>query len=210
MKWCVWVNLVVCVLVLDVSSARARQAVPQPFSADMSATLATGGKATGKFYLSPPKVRMDLSARGMDVSFITDSKTQSSQILLHQQRMFMEVPAGENSPLIPRMPRISTSLDPSNPCSPRPEVTCKKDGTETVNGRECDKWEMTDKKSGTTTAWIDQKLHFPIKTQNTDGTMVEFSNIKEGAQDASLFQVPAGYQKLDIGALGGHSPQELR
>jgi hypothetical protein len=31
----------------------------------------------------------------------------------------------------------------------------------------------------------------------------EFTNIKEGAQDPALFKVPSGYQKMDLGAMGG-------
>jgi len=31
-----------------------------------------------------------------------------------------------------------------------------------------------------------------------EGMTSEYSNVKEGNQDASLFQVPAGYQKMDM------------
>ncbi len=207
MKQWIRVNLAVCVVVLAVVSAGAWQVTPQPFSSDMSITAAKGEATTGKFYFSPPKQRMDMSARGRDVIMITDGKTQTSLILMPQQHMYMEVRAGQSSPMAPRMPKIDTSFDPANPCAARPDVTCKNDGTETLNGRVCDKWEFTDKKSGTTTAWIDRRLHFPIKTVTADGSTVEFSNIKEGAPDASLFEVPAGYRKLDIPAMGGRIPQ---
>lgn len=206
MKQGVRIGFAVSVVVLTVSLARAWQ-MPQPFSADMSTTVAKGEKATGKFYFSPPKTRIDMNSRGRDVIMITDSKTQINHILMPQQHMYMEMRAGQNSPMAPRLPKVDTAIDPSNPCSARPDVTCKKVGTETVNGRVCDKWEMTEKKTGTATTWIDQKLHFPLKTVNADGATVEFSNIKEGAPDASLFLVPAGYQKLDLGALGGRIPQ---
>jgi outer membrane lipoprotein-sorting protein len=205
------VRLAVCaVIVLAVSSARAWQVTPQPFSADMTTTVAKGEQATGKFYFSPPKSRIDMSARGHDVIMISDSKSQTGLILMPQQHMYMETHAGQNSPMAPRSPKIDTNFDPSNPCAARPDVTCKKVATETVNGRSCDKWEFTDKKGATTTSWIDQKLHFPVKTVNADGSSVEFSNIKEGAPDAALFEVPAGYRKMDIPAIpsmGGRPPQ---
>ncbi len=82
-------------------------------------------------------------------------------------------------------------------CSSNPGATCKRVGSETVNGRSCDKWEMTDQSAHKTTAWVDHKLHFPIKMQEQDGTVTDFTNIKEGAQDASLFVVPPGYRKFD-------------
>lgn len=201
------VSFAVCVFVLAVSSARAWQAMPQPFSADMVTNVAKGEQATGKFYFSPPKTRMDMNARGRDVTVISDSKTQIGYILMPQQHMYMESHGSQSSPMAPRIPEVDTNFDPNNPCASRPDVTCKKSGTETVNGRVCDKWEFTNKNGATTTSWIDQKLHFPIKTRNADGASVEFSNIKEGAQTASLFEVPAGYRKLDIPAMGGRPPQ---
>lgn len=50
--------------------------------------------------------------------------------------------------------------------------------------------------------WIDQKLHFPIKTVS-QGTTLELSNVKEGPQDPSpsLFQVPSGYTKTDMSTM---------
>jgi outer membrane lipoprotein-sorting protein len=196
------------VLGLAVSVAHAWQAKPQPFSADMSVTTKAGEKMPGKFYFSPPKLRMDMSSRGHNVAIITDGKTQTSDIIMPEQHMYMEVQAGQSSPMMPSIPKVDTALDPSNPCAARTDATCKKVGTEAVNGRTCDKWEFTNKQSNAvTTTWIDQKLGFPIKTVNPDGSAMEFSNIKEGAPAASLFEVPAGYRKLDLGMLGGTRPQ---
>jgi hypothetical protein len=195
------------VMVLGISSARAWQVTPQPFSADLATTVANGEHASGKFYFSAPKSRIDMSARGREVILINDSKTQSNLVLMPQQHMYMEMRAGQSSPMAPSMPKVDTSFDPSNPCAARPDVTCKKIGPETMNGRSCDKWEFTDKSGRMTTAWVDQKLHFPIKTVNPDGAAMELSNIKEGAPEASVFEVPSGYRKLDIPAMGARMPQ---
>ena len=197
----------VVVFGLAVSVAHAWQMKPQPFSSDIAVTTKTGEKMPGKFYFSPPKLRMDMSSRGHDVAIITDGKTQTSDIIMAEQHMYMEVQAGQSNPMIPNIPKFDTSIDATNPCATRPDVTCKKLGTETVNGRTTDKWEFNDKKTNaTTTTWIDQKLVFPIKSVNSDGTSVEFSNIKEGAPAAALFEVPAGYRKLDLGGMMGGTP----
>jgi hypothetical protein len=99
------------------------------------------------------------------------------------------------------------AYDPGNPCAGLDGTTCQKVGTETVNGYPCDKWQLTGKENST--VWISQQYHFPIKSVNADGSSVEFSNIKTGPQDASLFQVPAGYQKMDMGGMmGGHMPNQ--
>jgi outer membrane lipoprotein-sorting protein len=195
------------VFFLALSSARAWQVTPQPFSADMTTNVAKGEHSTGKFYFSPPKSRIEMTVRGHEGIVISDSKTQTIYTLMPQQHMYMEAHAGQGSPMAPSLPKVDANFDPNNPCAARPDVTCKKVGTETLNGRSCDKWELTNKTGGTATTWIDQKLHFPIKTVNADGTSVEFTNIKEGTPDASVFEVPAGYRKLDIPAMGGRPPQ---
>ena len=52
---------------------------------------------------------------------------------------------------------------------------------------------------------IDPKLAFPVKWQAKNGGG-ELMNIQEGAQPASLFEVPAGFQKLDMGGITGQIP----
>ena len=194
------------VLVLAVSSAWAQ--MPQPFSADMTITPKAGEKMTGKIYFSPPKNRMDMNSKSGPVSTITDGSTKTSYTIIHNQKMYMEMHldqlASQMGPMA-RGPKAPASFDPNHPCGA--EMTCKKVGTETVNGRLCDKWVMTDKHGATTTAWIDQKLFYPIKTQTSSGETFELTNVKEGRQDDSLFQPPAGYRKMDLGSMmGGQRP----
>ena len=131
-------------------------------------------------------------------------------MIMPQQKMYMEMNANGMGRMGrgPRMPDAK-ALDPTNPCAAEPNYTCKKVGTETVNGRSCDKWEFTDKNGGgTRTVWLDQKLHFPIKMVGSQGDNFELTNVQEGTQPASLFEVPAGYTKMDMGGMmGGRPPQ---
>ena len=48
--------------------------------------------------------------------------------------------------------------------------------------------------------WVDTKLHCVVKTDGAAGS-IELRNIKEGSQPASLFEIPAGYTKFDMGAM---------
>jgi len=182
---------------------------PTPFTADMSFKAKTGDAMTGKYYVSNSKMRMDMNARGHDMSTITDPATKTSYMLIHQQKMYMEVHGGQN-PMQrgPKVPDLK-AYDPSNPCANDPDTTCKNAGSETVNGRSADKWIFTNKKNGEVmTAWVDKKLHFPIKTITSDGSEMNLTNIQEGAPPASMFEIPAGYQKMDMGAMmGGRIPQ---
>lgn len=51
------------------------------------------------------------------------------------------------------------------PTVPTGEGTVRK----TVSGRSTDKWLFKNKKNGnTTTAWLDKKIHFPIRTTTSE------------------------------------------
>jgi hypothetical protein len=184
--------------------AFAQMPSPPQFSADLSITSKRQGEQMqGKMFFDKGKVRMDMNAQGHNMSMITDSASQISYVLMHDQHMYMETKANGGPRRGPgaRMPDIKQLAE--NPCASETGVTCKKVGTETMNGRMCDKWEFTsasDPKENRT-AWIDQKTHMPIKTVSADGTVVEFTNFKEGPQDPKVFEIPSGYQKFDVGAM---------
>jgi len=190
--------------------------MPQPFSADFTTTSANGNaNMKGKFFFSPPKVRMDMTDTGQrqkapgpfggKMSMIMDGDAKIAYMLMPDAQMYMEFPTNANNPMTQRQTQWQDFK--GDPCSFDKDqgATCKKLGTETVNGRSCDKWEVTEKSGKKETLWIDQKLHFPVRV--TDGEITsDFTNIKEGAQDASLFKVPAGYRKFDAGMMGGQRP----
>ncbi len=178
---------------------------PAQFSADMSIHANRGEDMKGKFYFGGKKVRSDMTTPGGSVSNITDVDAKKMYTVMHSQKMYMEHdlsrpmgPMGRG----PRMPEVK-EYNASNPCANEEGVTCKNTGTETVNGRTCDVWEFTKNGQKDRTVWIDQKLHISVKTVHQDGTSFEFSNIKEGTHPASLFEIPSGYQKMDMGGFGG-------
>ena len=158
-----------------------------------------GHDMNGKMYFGSGHMRMDMEG-GRSV-IITDFKTQTTDILMPEQRMYMEHKAGEMAGHRPgMMPSIKPFEDPDNPCAREEGMTCKKVGVETVNGRTCDHWQITDKSGKVSNVWIDQKLHFPIKAVGEDSTW-QLSNIQEGEPSASLFQIPSGYTKMDMGSM---------
>ena len=210
MKQNFFVRLAVCILLLMAVSAAFAYQMPQPFSADMSTTSANGNlNMSGKMYISLPRMRLDMSnacrqkspgPMGCKMSMIVDGPAKTMYMLMPEQHMYMEFPTDQNSPMTQRMPKFSDMFKGSDPCSGREGATCKKVGTESISGRTCDKWEVTEKSGKTETLWMDQKLHFPIKVISGDITTL-YTNIKEGAQDASLFKIPDGYTKMDMGGM---------
>jgi hypothetical protein len=179
-----------------------------PFSADFHVTSNHGESTTGKMYFTNGHMRMDMqgTARG-DVIMITNTATQTTDMLMAQQHMYMEFKASQAMMHRPgMMPSIKPLSDPGNPCAGDAGATCKKVGVEQVNGRSCEHWQVTHKDGTLSNVWVDQSLHFPVKSVSPDSTW-ELTNIKEGEPDASLFEIPSGYRKMDIsGMMGGMQP----
>jgi len=193
------------------------QTTPQltPFSADMQFTSSRMGGSTpqtmtGKMYVGHGNMRMDLTGgpRGSAV-MITNFASKTTDTLLPEQHMYMEFKADQLMARHGMGPNISPIPDPNNPCANEQGATCKNLGVEQVNGRSCTHWQITDKNGKVGNVWIDQQLHFPIKATDADSKW-ELSNIKEGEPAASLFQVPSGYQKMDLGGMmqGARPPQQ--
>ena len=200
----------ILIVILVTATALAQMPGPPSFSSDMSVTQAGGrGNMKGKMYMSTGKMRMDMTTEGGKTSMITDQAKKVTYMLMHDQQMYMEMSAemqgmGGMGPMGrgpgPKMPEVKPAGD--NPCAGSAGTTCKKTGAEMMNGRMCDVWEFASaNKSEAGTVWVDQKTRWPIKSVKNDGTVVEFTNFKDGAQDPSLFAPPAGYQKFDMGQM---------
>jgi hypothetical protein len=179
-----------------------------PFSADFHVTSKRGENTSGKMYFTAGHMRMDMTGteRGSAI-MITNTATQTTDMLMPQQHMYMEFKADQGMARRPgMMPSIKPFSDPGNPCAGDAGATCKKVGVEEVNGRTCDHWQITHKDGSVSNVWVDQKLHFPIKSVSPDSTW-ELTNIKEGEPDASLFAIPSGYRKMDVnGMMQGMQP----
>jgi hypothetical protein len=202
-------SLVLIVATLFFASFAAAQA-PQfsPFSADMLMTTSAGPQGpremNGKIYVGSGHMRINISSQGHDTAIITDFASRTVDVLMVEPKMYMEHKAGAMSRRGFGSPTDELKpFDPENPCANQPDITCKKIGTETISGRNCQHWEITDKNGKVLNVWVDPKLHFPVKTVGNDGTIL-LSNIKEGDPAASLFQIPSDFKKMD---LNGMTPQ---
>jgi len=185
-----------------------------PFSADMQMTSTQGSQGPrevdGKIFVGEGHMRLNMSMQGHESAVITDFATKTVDILMIEPKMYMEHKAGAMSRRGMGNPAEDLKpFDPENPCANQPDITCKKIGMETVSGRNCEHWEITDKNGKVINVWVDPKLHFPVKTVGNDGTIL-LTNIKEGQQDASVFQIPADFHKMEMGPMmqpGAGPPQ---
>jgi len=186
--------------------------VPQfsPFSADIQITSTNPNapqNASGKIFVGNNHMRLNLNSGGHETAIITDFATRTVDILMIEPKMYIEHKVGAMSRLgFGGNPSEELKpFDPQNPCANQPDITCKKIGVETVNGRTCDHWEITGKDGKVSNVWVDEKLHFPIKMTSPDSTIV-MSNIKEGQPDAALFQIPSDFHKMNV---SGTIPQGM-
>lgn len=212
-RWMVRISCFIAVLVFASWAAAQTE-----FSAEMVDTSAhRADKGPTKIYFAKDKVRFD-SPEKQDPrgggSMIWDLSKSSWVVLMPQQHMYMEMPAqmAEKRGVY----HFFRTGDVENACSDWLKLpqnqggSCHKVGSETVNGRSTVKYEGTNSKGESGSVWLDPKLRFPVKWEGKDGHGGELQNIQEGSQPASLFEIPAGYQKFDMGGMMqkmGQQPQ---
>lgn len=75
-------------------------------------------------------------------------------------------------------------------------------GTETIDGRSVEKWEMTtvipNQQPIRTFQWYDPELKLSVREEFPGGHVRELDKIQIGAQPDDLFSVPAGYTRLEM------------
>lgn len=177
------------------------------FSAEIVDTTKTDTQVRAKIYMAKDKMRVEAMANGSGAgramgAVIVDMAAQTSTVLMDQQHMYMEMPSqtmGQRN-----MFNFFRTGDVENACSDWLQQaknkggTCQKVGSDTVNGRSTVKYEATNANGEAGYFWLDPKLRFPVKWQGKDSSG-ELRNIQEGAQPANLFEIPAGYTKMDMG-----------
>jgi hypothetical protein len=199
----------------------------QEFSADLVNTRpGENTEHSAKIYVGKNKIRMESGQeRENRGAFIIDGNTNSTIILVPERKMYIES-LPDQAPGAQGFKNIQAFMRPADPNNACPQweaamasmkdsenkiTSCRKLGTDVVNGRTAVKYQGTNSKGETGYVWVDPKLRFFLKWEGKDGG-AELRNIKEGSQAASLFEVPSDYTKFDMGSMmrnrrGGRKPQ---
>jgi negative regulator of sigma E activity len=143
-----------------------------------------------------------MTMEGQEQSIIINEETGKTLILMHAQKMYMELPdmTGEGTQETEKYNADSAEeLLKAN----RDMATAEDLGKETINGISCRVFKVTYKENlrGESTLWISRELKTPIKiiTSTPMGdTTLEMKNIKQGAVSESLFSTPADYEKMEL------------
>jgi hypothetical protein len=199
-----WMTRLSCFFALVLAAGWAM--AQSEFSADVIDTHKQGSPTQAKIYFAKNKIRFDAVDRDPKSggAVIMNLATQSIIIIMPQQRMYMEMPAqaGEQR----QMFTFFQTTDVENACGDWLKLennkggSCHKIGGEAVNGRNTVQYEGTNSRGETSQVWLDPKLRFPVKWQGKNGGG-ELHNIQEGPQPAGLFEVPAGFNKMDMGGM---------
>jgi hypothetical protein len=82
------------------------------------------------------------------------------------------------------------------PCPANAGTRATRGGIETLDGRKTEIWTCASRESGTVKVWYDPRLQAILRTEDEFG-YGELTNIREGRQPDSLFDLPEGYSKVD-------------
>ncbi len=158
----------------------------------------TADRKLGPVNVDTPGFRMEIREQGQHVVVLAFWDEEVSYSLMMNERMYMEVPAEETGG--------GPSEFEGKPCDGYDSA--EKMGSETVNGRATEKWRCTgelDPEPGRAgvdaTNWFDPQLGFPVREAKDDGEVFELRDITVARQDPSLFEIPPGFQKLDMDAM---------
>jgi hypothetical protein len=178
------------------------------FSAEIVDLQKTGTSSQAKIYFGKDKIRIEPVAGGPHAAgaVIMNFSTQTAAVLMAQQHMYMEMPVIAQSQRMAYASAFFRAGDVENACGDWQKMghnqgsSCHKVGNEAVNGRFTVKYESTNANGDVSHFWLDPKLRFPVKWDGKSNAG-ELRNIQEGAQPASLFEIPAGFTKMDLGGL---------
>ncbi len=163
------------------------------FSADTVMTYEGGEKITGKIYYKPDMFRMDMKSME-DMTVITRIDKKVVWNIMPSEKMYMEMPLD-----LGKKPKVEEKFEG--------EIERKEVGRETVDGHPAIKYLITYKagnRQDQVYQWFATDIDFPVKTAAVDGSWTqEFRNIRMGSQQQSLFEVPAGYQKMQMPHMPG-------
>ena len=146
--------------------------------------------------IDTPDNKNALDVCGKTIVQIFDPTRQSVWIVCPDKHSYLEQTAHMpvEWPPLPGDPRL---------CDNSKGVACTKIGTETISGRTTERWDVVVTQGGKIVRqlaiWVDPKIAIPIRQEVHPMDMaIELRNIKEGPQPNSLFEVPAGFQKMEM------------
>lgn len=131
---------------------------------------------TGRLFVGKDRIRTDMEMNGETIIQIIDLGRQEAIVINSAQKSYMRRRAGSGE-----MPVQSRSAKDANPCAGMKNLVCNKAGSETINGRKAQKWEITNPQAAQDEAmyvWLDAEHGIPVRQEMPDGFVMEMHMLK--------------------------------
>jgi hypothetical protein len=165
-----------------------RKETESSFTADinMSSTVPGMGTLSGKLYLGGSHLRADWG--------------QFADVFdLRERKGWRIIPPHSYQDLVSKdLSTYAPEMTDGSPC-PHAQVpsACKLVSTEVMNGREAKKWDIYSPSGFHVFFWTDKALGITLRMAIGDAASYEVKDLRGHTVSESLFELPAGYQKLD-------------
>ncbi len=172
-----------------------------PLSAQFTAKMfftVMGKDRVFTVYASEANYRYEFDEDGQAGVIIAKSGSPELVILMPQQKLAMKS-SGEDP--------MSMGNDPVKAFEYyQKSGLMKNEGEEMVNGLKCTRSTLWNKENPTQkmyTVWRSDEYKFPVKLINhmdgsTEGSLMELKDVESWTPDAQSFEIPAGYQVMDM------------
>jgi hypothetical protein len=157
------------------------------FTADMIQKI-NNKNIEGKLFVKGNEYRMDLEENGEKLSILVDRESGKTTIIIHSQKAAREIKntslqSLSNNPF----ESYKTSLE---------KYSSKENGSEAIDGYDCKKIEIYQDDQSLMTAWVSDKLEWPVKihTEMEPLRVMELKNITAKNLEEDLFKVPEDYK----------------
>jgi hypothetical protein len=189
------------------AAAQAGKSVPpekvfvrKPFTASMVVTSARQNGQTfhGKMYAGNEAMRMDLAMEpGMETSTIVRFDKKVVWMLVPGEQRYMEMPITQHAGMMTALHNSGVKYE------------LRDLGAEKVGTYACEKYRVhwsDNGQNGSGFVWVASSGNvkgFIVRAEDgKTGATNEYHNIQPGEPSASLFELPAGYEKMEMPATG--------
>nr|MBS0020449.1 DUF4412 domain-containing protein [Gammaproteobacteria bacterium] len=149
-------------------------------------------ESVAKLYVGDGQMRREMGQGEQHRITIVNTESNTAWMLNPNRQEYVEFKVPGRPPL----PGEGESL-----CAKEQGLTCTKVSAEKMNGRNTEKWEIVmsqgDRKLRSM-VWVDRSLGVPVREELPGGYVRELRDIQEASQDPSLFQVPGGYERIEL------------
>ncbi len=169
--------------------------MPKHYQAQMVTTTPGGRTNNITVYCNGKNMRSEVEAEGLSMITITRADRKAIYNLMPSQKSYFVIPFKEKE-----IRALKEEL--------KPKIEWRREGQETLNGRLCDKYILASELHGSegpthssTVYYIDASTKRPVRIIAGSGqqqSITDYVQITEVEPPAALFEVPAGYTKIQM------------